>query len=144
MDSKIGPKVGSCGTAAFLNKTVIAENIETEPLWADYKHIALKYGIQACWSSPIQDSHGKVLGTFALYPDQTRKPDTKELEFLNSLAPLAGIAIEQEQVENRINIERQNMFDMLEQLPVAFHLQAPDHSVPFANRMFRERYGKSR
>jgi signal transduction histidine kinase/ActR/RegA family two-component response regulator len=138
----IGPKVGSCGTAAFHNKTVIAENIATEPLWADYKHIALESGIKACWSSPIRDSHGKVLGTFALFPDQARKPDAKELEFLKSIAPLAGITIEQKQAENRINVERQNMFDMLEQLPVAFHLQAPDHSVPFANRMFRERYGK--
>ncbi len=36
---------------------------------------------------------------------------------------------------------RKVFFDMLENLPIAFHLQAPDHSVPFANKMFRDRFG---
>jgi PAS domain S-box-containing protein len=35
----------------------------------------------------------------------------------------------------------QNFLNMLEQLPVCFHLQANDHTVPFANKMFRERFG---
>ena len=37
--------------------------------------------------------------------------------------------------------ERQSFLDMLNSLPVAFHLQAPDYSIPFANKMFRERFG---
>jgi PAS domain S-box-containing protein len=36
--------------------------------------------------------------------------------------------------------ERQNFFNMLDNLPVCFHLQAPDYSVPFANKMFRQRF----
>ena len=36
---------------------------------------------------------------------------------------------------------QQNFLNMLEQLPVCFHLQASDHTVPFANKMFRERFG---
>ena len=138
---EIGPEVESCGTAAFYNKNVIVEDIASEPLWVDYKHIALDNGIEACWASPIRDSFGKVLGAFALFPEQAGKPDENELEFLNSIAPFIGIAIEHKQTESRIIIERQNMFDMLEHLPVAFHLQAPDHTVPFANKMFRERFG---
>ncbi|MDH5763037.1 MAG: PAS domain S-box protein [Nitrospinota bacterium] len=38
--------------------------------------------------------------------------------------------------------ERQNFFNMLDNLPVCFHLQAPDYSVPFANKMFRQRFGE--
>ncbi len=37
--------------------------------------------------------------------------------------------------------ERQNFYNMLDNLPVAFHLQAPDYSVPFANKLFQERFG---
>jgi PAS domain S-box-containing protein len=37
--------------------------------------------------------------------------------------------------------ERQSFLDILDSLPVAFHLQAPDYSIPFANKMFRERFG---
>jgi PAS domain S-box-containing protein len=37
--------------------------------------------------------------------------------------------------------ERQSFLDMLNSLPVAFHLQAPDYSIPFANKKFREQFG---
>ena len=34
-----------------------------------------------------------------------------------------------------------NFFNMLDQLPVCFHLQKNDHTIPFANKMFKERFG---
>jgi signal transduction histidine kinase/HAMP domain-containing protein len=37
--------------------------------------------------------------------------------------------------------ERQNLYNMLDSLPMAFHLQAPDYSVPFANKVFRDLFG---
>src|SRR5262245_51401827 len=37
----IGPRAGSCGTAAFLKRQVIVTDIATDPLWADYKLVAL-------------------------------------------------------------------------------------------------------
>lgn len=43
--------------------------------------------------------------------------------------------------EEVIERERQKFFNMLDQLPVCFHLQARDYTVPFANKMFRERFG---
>src|SRR5262249_40119344 len=42
----IGPCVGSCGTAAFTRKAVYVENIATDPLWKDYKHLALAHGLR--------------------------------------------------------------------------------------------------
>jgi signal transduction histidine kinase len=44
-------------------------------------------------------------------------------------------------IEDAINSERKKFFNMLDQLPVSFHLQAADYSIPFANKMFRERFG---
>jgi PAS domain S-box-containing protein len=32
-------------------------------------------------------------------------------------------------------------FKMLDQLPICFHLQSNDHTVPFANKMFIDRFG---
>src|SRR5262245_51078039 len=49
----IGPRVGSCGTAAFIGKQVIVEDIATDPLWADYRNVPLHHGLRACWSTPI-------------------------------------------------------------------------------------------
>src|SRR5690606_19647358 len=63
----IGEGVGSCGTAAWRRAQVIVEDIATDPLWADYRDLALSHGLRACWSTPIVDTAGSVLGTFALY-----------------------------------------------------------------------------
>src|SRR4030095_13694974 len=53
--SEIGPRAGSCGTAAFLGKPVYVTDIATDPLWADYRHHALPHGLRSCWSTPIRD-----------------------------------------------------------------------------------------
>jgi GAF domain-containing protein len=44
---KIGPCVGSCGTAAFLKRSVITHDIASDPLWADYREVALSHGLRA-------------------------------------------------------------------------------------------------
>ena len=63
----IGPVAGSCGTAAFRREPVIVEDIAADPLWVNYRILALEHGLRACWSTPIFDEHHRVLGTFALY-----------------------------------------------------------------------------
>jgi PAS domain S-box-containing protein len=89
----IGPNVGSCGTAAFLNRLVIVEDIQTDPLWVDFKDLAAAAGLQACWSQPIRGAGGEVLGTFAIYHRQVRAPNAGNIAFIESAAELAAIAI---------------------------------------------------
>ena len=48
---------------------------------------------------------------------------------------------EKEEAEKKVYLERQNLYSMLNSLPMAFHLQAPDYTVPFANKVFRELFG---
>lgn len=45
--------------------------------------------------------------------------------------------------EQRLQAERQRLYDLLETLPVYVALLSPDYRVPFANRFFRERFGES-
>ncbi|MFQ5481820.1 MAG: PAS domain S-box protein, partial [Nitrospinaceae bacterium] len=45
------------------------------------------------------------------------------------------------QVQLLVQEERKKFFEILENLPIAFHLQAPDYSIPYANKMFRKRFG---
>lgn len=91
---QIGPCVGSCGTAAYLKKPVIVSDIETDPLWADYKNTALKHGLKACWSTPIISADESVLGTFAMYYKQPRPPKPHEKRIVETATHLARIAIE--------------------------------------------------
>src|SRR5688500_4880232 len=85
----IGPTAGSCGTAAYRRERVIVRDIATDPLWADYRTLAEPYGLVACWSTPIFDSDGTVLGTFAMYPDKPVEPTVDDLSLTEMATLLA-------------------------------------------------------
>jgi GAF domain-containing protein len=91
---EIGPEVGSCGTAAFHDKTVAVYDIATNPLWRNFKDLALAHGLRACWSTPIHGSDGKVLGTFANYYRFVRDPSPRDQELTELITHTAAMAIE--------------------------------------------------
>jgi PAS domain S-box-containing protein len=95
----IGPSVGSCGTAAYRAETVIVSDIAIDPLWADFRDLALTHELRACWSTPILSSARKVLGTFATYYREPRSPSPQEQNVIERITHLASIAIEREQGE---------------------------------------------
>lgn len=77
---EIGPDVGSCGTAAYSKRAVYVTDIANDPLWRNFRHLALPHGLRACWSTPIEGRSGRLLGTFAIYHLTPRGPTTEELE----------------------------------------------------------------
>jgi len=98
----IGPKVGSCGTAAFLKKRIVVADISTDPLWDTYKSLALPIGLKACWSQPIFNTRKEVIATFANYYSTIRKPSEKQLEIFERSAALIGIIFENQQNSNAL------------------------------------------
>ncbi|MCS7269785.1 MAG: PAS domain S-box protein [Gemmataceae bacterium] len=90
---QIGPAVGSCGTAAYYNKSIIVSDITTDPLWDIGRDLALRFGLLACWSIPIRGRKGEVLGTFAVYYRRPRAPTSEERTDLERWAYLASLAI---------------------------------------------------
>jgi diguanylate cyclase (GGDEF)-like protein/PAS domain S-box-containing protein len=100
--AEIGPSMGSCGTAMWRGEPVIVSDIETDPLWADYKALVLPYGFRACWSSPIASYQGKVLGSFALYSRNRGEPSAECMKLVGMATHIAGIAIERKEAEDSI------------------------------------------
>jgi signal transduction histidine kinase/ActR/RegA family two-component response regulator len=105
----IGPSVGSCGTAAYRGEPVMVRDIATDPLWADYRDLALAHGLRACWSTPIRSSDGKVLGTFAIYYREPRSPAAQEHSLIERITHLASIAIEREQAEEVLREQQRQL-----------------------------------
>ncbi|HEY2121807.1 MAG TPA: sigma 54-interacting transcriptional regulator [Candidatus Acidoferrum sp.] len=93
---KIGPSVGSCGTAAFRKQAVIVTDIASDPLWADYREVALSYDLRACWSRPLISKNQEVLGTLAMYYTEPRKPSESDAALIERAAHVAQIAIERD------------------------------------------------
>jgi PAS domain S-box-containing protein len=91
---KIGPRAGSCGTAAYENRLVVVEDTLTDPLWSDYRGLAETFGILACWSKPILGREGEVVGVVGLYYGTSRAPRQDELDLIETMAHIAGIAIQ--------------------------------------------------
>lgn len=110
---KIGPKVGSCGTAAFTRERIIVEDIENHPFWAGFTKHTQKAGLKACWSQPIFSSTDEVLGTFAMYYKEIRKPNQSEMDFIQNTANLAGIAIEQRNSQEDLARHREHLQDLV-------------------------------
>ena len=104
----IGPAAGSCGTAAFRRERVIVSDIASDPLWADYQDLAREHGLRACWSMPILNASGKVLGTFGMYRRYPSEPQPDDLDLVDRATRLVGIAIQRERqaVELRQSEER--------------------------------------
>jgi PAS domain S-box-containing protein len=98
----IGPTVGSCGTAAYKAEPVIVADIAADPLWADFRNLALAHELRACWSVPILSSTGSVLGTFATYYRQPRSPGPQERNIIERVTHLGSIAIERKQAEETL------------------------------------------
>ena len=98
----IGPDVGSCGTAAFLRHAVYVRDIQTDPLWRDYRELARVHGLRACWSTPIVGTDGRVLGTFALYYREPREASEGDRALVARATHIAGIAIERRQLEDQL------------------------------------------
>lgn len=97
--SAIGPKAGSCGTAAYHRSQVIVSDIETNPLWEDYKELMRPYGIKACWSTPIISSNStRVLATFAVYYTTNREPRPEELRLIERTTNILRVLIENKRV----------------------------------------------
>ena len=102
----IGPAVGSCGTAAYRAEQVIVSDIAVDPLWADFRDLALAHSLRACWSTPIFSSEGKVIGTFAMYYREPRSPSPLEQDTIKHITHLAGVAIQRKLAENGPTRER--------------------------------------
>ncbi|WP_437785634.1 PAS domain-containing protein [Sorangium sp. So ce1097] len=105
----IGPRAGSCGTAAHRRAPVVVEDIATDPLWEDFRHLALPIGLRACWSTPIVSSKGEVLGTWAVYRSTPGAPTAADEEVVRIATRLAAIAIERARAERALEEKEERL-----------------------------------
>ena len=98
----IGPQAGSCGTAMYRGEPVIVTDILQDPLWTDYRDLAERHGLRACWSTPILSRQNEVLGSFAMYYREPRSPSPADQQLIHSAIFTAGIAIEHKRADEAL------------------------------------------
>lgn len=130
----IAKGVGSCGSAAASRHLVIVENIQTHPYWADYKDLAAKAGLAACWSQPIVNNSGKVLGVFGIYYPQPKHPTGQDLLLIHEAARLAQASIEFRRAQSHRSLTEA----ITSQLPVGLMITDRNFSIIEVNPAFTQ------
>ena len=152
----IGPAAGSCGTAAYRRERVIVRDAATDPLWADYRGLAQEYGVVACWSTPILDEDGTVLGTFAMYYDEPREPTPSDIALTETATLLAGNLIKRSRAEDALRWRTEvaerlaealgaseaRFRSMAEAIPVQVWTARADGLLDFVTKKTAESFGR--
>ncbi|NLK93174.1 MAG: PAS domain S-box protein [Bacteroidales bacterium] len=143
----IGPNIGSCGSAAYYKSKIIATDIENDLRWlclGDIYRIALKHNLRACWSEPIIDSNGEIVGTIANYSDQIGPPSEDAMEIMSWSAGIMAIIIERRKAEDLLYQQKRQLNDILESqqdLVIRFNNET---QLTYVNKAYCETFGESK
>jgi diguanylate cyclase (GGDEF)-like protein len=113
--AEIGPKAGSCGTAAWRGEHVEVTDIFNDPLWEGYQDLAALSQVSACWSTPIKDADGSVVATFAIYYRTPRGAVGFHRRMVEACVHLCTIAIQNDRAKSKIH--HLAFYDQLTGLP---------------------------
>src|SRR5713101_6901187 len=145
---RIGPTIGSCGSAAFLKQRVIVSDIATDPLWVDYRDAALSFGLYAAWSQPLLSKNQHVLGTFGMYYTEPRTPSETDLRLIEGAGHIAVIAIEGERSQKalrsaleELRTSEAKLRKIIDTIPTLAWCSLPDGTGEFWNRRWHEYTG---
>jgi PAS domain S-box-containing protein len=140
----IGPKAGSCGTAAYRKERVIITDIAKSPLFKPYEEVvkrAVDNGLLAVWSQPIIASNGNLLGTIANYSSKVGEPSADDLKVLEWSARVAAIAIERKKAEEALQAEKNKLQSVIGAIEYDLTIQDKDFNVIYQNEASRRSSG---
>jgi signal transduction histidine kinase/CheY-like chemotaxis protein len=133
---------GSCIVAAYRKEPVISNDIETDPVWAAYRDLALGHGLRACWSTPIISSSGDVLGTFAVYYREPRAPSPQDWRLIQLMTRTAAIAIERKRLISQLEWERSRLSYLFTNAPAFIAtMRSPEHVFELTNPAYMQLIG---
>jgi len=146
----IGPDQGTCGSAAYLRDPVVTDNIQNDPKWDGYHHLAEAEGLRACWSVPILTADGALLGTFASYYRSAVSPTNGAQRNLSRGAALAALTILRHRDLTARKAQEAELHQLQRGIEASPHgilmadAQQPDHPVVYVNPAFCEITGYPR
>ena len=145
----VGPQSGTCGAAAYRGQSVFVGDLMTDPLWENFRSLAVEHQLGACWSTLILSRKGGLLGTLAIYwsqPQPQPRISATLREYVFAAGYLASIAMEkarreadlQEVLEARMQSEMQlrKLSLAVEQSPVTVVITDLEARIEYANQAF--------
>jgi diguanylate cyclase (GGDEF)-like protein/PAS domain S-box-containing protein len=138
---KVDPESLTCGSAVYHTQDRITTSIATDAAWEGNRKVAKDHDIEAAWSFLIYGAAGRVIGTLDVYVDESRAPTTDELDKLNGMARLAGIAIKRQQDENKLRNSEARYRGLFENVVDGVYIASRDGEIITANPALVEMLG---
>jgi diguanylate cyclase (GGDEF)-like protein/hemerythrin-like metal-binding protein/PAS domain S-box-containing protein len=135
---------GSCGTAAYIGRRVIVEDVLDHPYWVPYRSLTRRAGLRACWSQPFFSSLDRILGTFAIYHRTIHIPTQQEINQIEQTAHLVSVAIENSRSNDRLRDSENRMRVLFEQAPLAYQSLDSEANILEINALWLEQMGYQR
>lgn len=139
--ARIGPVAGSCGTAAYRRAAVVVSDIAQDPLWAQWRDVALANGLRACWSVPVIDQHDTVLATFAVYHGAPAHPDQRHLALLQRYAHLVRIALQHDRTEREVRASEEWFRSIFRDAAFGLAVADPSGHLTYTNHAYCQMVG---
>ncbi|HEY4132998.1 MAG TPA: PAS domain S-box protein, partial [Gemmatimonadaceae bacterium] len=117
----IGPRASTCGTAVYRREQVIVTDIASDPLWNDYRALAVEQGYRASWATPIRSPQGRILGSLAMYVNEPRQPSASELRVTATATHLAGIAVDRAHAAESLRQSEASFRSFVENSPIGIY-----------------------
>jgi GAF domain-containing protein len=119
----------------------LVSDIATDPLWVDYRGLALACRLRVRWSTPILSSEASVLETFAIYARDSGQPTPQHHKIIEQISHLASIAIERMWAEEKLRQSERKLRQFVDVVSQHIFVLGPDGTCLYTNQVAREYHG---
>lgn len=136
---EIGAGTGCCCDAMANGARTVVQEIAAHPYSAEFKALAKRAGLAACWCEPIRSSGHTILGAFATYHATPYTPQSFDFELLEMAAHFIAIMIERSQSEANLR----KLSHAVEQNPNVVIITDTESNIEYVNSAFLKNVGKN-
>ena len=125
---------GSCATAYEHGRPAYVNDTSSDDRWGNARDLANNFKIRSCWSMPVYNRDGRVIGTFALSSFEQRLPSTFHDRLMKMCSSAVSILLE------RKELRRLSVTDKLTGLWNRVKLDQGLHAQRASYSVYRETY----
>ena len=131
----------TCGAAVHAGQDRITTNVGSDAGWAGARKVAAKHKIAAAWAFLIRGDNEQPVGTIDVYLKEARGPTTDELDRINRMARLAGIALKRQRDEDKLRSSEARYRGLFENVVDGVYISTRAGEIVTANPALCEMLG---
>ncbi|PWQ92061.1 sensor domain-containing diguanylate cyclase [Leucothrix pacifica] len=120
---------GSCATAFAHGRPAYVNDTSTDDRWRNARDLANSFEIKSCWSMPVYNRDGRVIGTFALSSAKQRRPSTFHDRLLKMCSSAVSILLERKELRRLSVTDKLTGLWNRVKLDQGLHAQRASYSV---------------